>query len=199
MKLHAGSNQRSRWLLGGCLGAAAVLTLAACGKSTATGSSSTTSSSPSTPASTSSGNAAVTVKTASVPGVGTVLVNGNGRTLYILTSEAGGKVTCTDASGCTAVWPDSEVPAGMTAGIPGSGIQTAMLSTTKGPTGDSYVTYAGYPLYTFAHDSASGQAHGQNITSFGGTWETMKPDGQPVTGPAAATTSPSPASNSGGY
>ena len=38
----------------------------------------------------------MTVKAAMVPGVGTVLVNGDGRTLYLLTSEKGGKLTCTD-------------------------------------------------------------------------------------------------------
>lgn len=36
-------------------------------------------------------SAKVTIKTASVPGLGTVLVDGAGRTLYILTSETGAK------------------------------------------------------------------------------------------------------------
>lgn len=185
MALHGiGVLGKNRWVRGGALAAAAVVALAACGKKT-TGSTGSSQS----PTTSSNPNAAVTVMTANVPGVGTVLVNGNGRTLYILTSEAGGKVTCTDANNCTKVWPDSEVPAGMTAGIAGSGIQASMLSTAKGPTGDSYVTYAGYPLYTFSGDSGNGTAHGQNITSFGGTWETMKPNGTPVTGPAAATSS----------
>lgn len=190
MALHrVGVLGKNRWVRGGALAAAAVLALAACGKKTgSTGSASSPATSPNP-------NAAVTVMTASVPGVGTVLVNGNGRTLYILTSEAGGKVTCTDANNCTKVWPDSEVPAGMTAGIAGSGIQASMLSTTKGPTGDSYVTYAGYPLYTFSGDRAKGTAHGQNITSFGGTWETMNPNGTPVTGPATTSSN----SNSSGY
>ncbi|HEU5002117.1 MAG TPA: hypothetical protein VFW71_04985 [Actinomycetota bacterium] len=187
MTLRAGSKGRSRWLVGGCLGAAAVLALAACGKKTTGATGSASSSNP---------DADITVMATNVPGVGTVLVNGNGRTLYILTSEAGGKVTCTDANNCTKAWPDTELPSGMTAGIAGSGIQTSMLSTTKGPTGDSYVTYAGYPLYTFSGDSGNGMAHGQNITSFGGTWETMKPNGTPVTGPATTTSSNS---NSGGY
>ncbi|HLI56501.1 MAG TPA: hypothetical protein VKY26_05635 [Actinomycetota bacterium] len=164
--------------MGGWLAAAAALTLAACGKST-----------PTSTGSSSSPNADVTVKTASVPGVGTVLVNGNGRTLYILTSEAGGKITCTDASGCTRVWPDTELPAGMSAGIAGGGIEASLFSTVKDASGSLYLTYAGFPLYTYSGDNGSGTANGQNITSFGGTWETMNPDGTPVTGAASTTSS----------
>ena len=45
--------------------------------------------------------AAVTIGAKASPGVGTVLVNGQGQTLYLLTSEQGGKITCTKANGCT--------------------------------------------------------------------------------------------------
>lgn len=186
MMVRGRAERSHRWIVGGCLAAAAALTLAACGKSNSAAKGSS-----------GGANAGVTVKAASVSGVGTVLVNGNGRTLYILTSEAGGKVTCTDATGCTKVWPDTELPSGMTAGIAGSGIQATMFSTVKSNDGDSYLTYAGYPLYTYSGDSASGKAGGQNITSFGGTWEAMNPNGTPVTGPASTTSSNS--NNYGGY
>ena len=133
--------------------------------------------------------ASVTISTNSVPGVGTALVNGQGQTLYLLTSEQGGKITCTDDNGCTKVWPDTELPAGTTQGIAGSGVQASMLGTTKSATGDLYLTYGGFPLYTFSGDSAAGQDNGEGIMSFGGTWTVMSPAGNPVTAGSSSASS----------
>ena len=135
--------------------------------------------------------AAFTVSVAIVGALGPVLVNGQGRTLYVLSSEQGGTITCTDDNGCTKVWPDTELPTGTTKGIAGSGANASLLGTAKGASGDLYLTYAGYPLYTFTGDSGSGQANGEGIMSFGGTWTAMSAAGAPVA-PAAATTAPSP-------
>ncbi|HEY2705977.1 MAG TPA: hypothetical protein VGL20_20025 [Candidatus Dormibacteraeota bacterium] len=172
--------------------AAATLGLAACGGSSGYGSaagSSASSTSGQAPAAAGAANPAITVAAASVPGVGTVLVNGSGRTLYLLTSEKSGTLTCTDDNGCTKVWPDTELPSGTIAPIAGSGIQASMLSTVKGPSGALYITYAGWPLYTFSGDSGPGQAHGQGIVSFGGTWQTLSPAGTPVTGTSSSSSS----------
>ena len=152
-------------------------------------------------------SSAPTIGTGTVPGLGTVLANGSGQTLYILTSEAGGKITCTDASGCTKFWPDNELPAGVTHANAGTGIQANLLGTTKSDDGKLYVTYAGYPVYTFFKDSGPGMANGQGVKSFGGTWEAMSPAGTPIapgssssTGSSGATTpATTPASSSGGY
>ncbi|HVS42959.1 MAG TPA: hypothetical protein VMU20_11880 [Candidatus Dormibacteraeota bacterium] len=170
--------------------AAGSLTLAACGSS---GGGTAASSSPSAPAA--GAAAAYTVSAAAVPGVGTVLVNGSGMTLYLLTSEKGGTLTCNDDNGCTKVWPDTELPSGVTAPVAGSGVDASKLGTIKGPSGSLYITYAGWPLYTFSGDSGPGQAHGEGIQSFGGTWETLTVAGTPVT---AATGSSSSTSSSGG-
>jgi predicted lipoprotein with Yx(FWY)xxD motif len=152
--------------------------LAACGSSSTTKASPTTS----TPAPTTTGAAAkgITIASADVAGVGSVLVNGDGMTLYLLSSEAGGKLTCTDDNGCTKVWPDTELPAGVTSATAGSGVDSSKLGTVKGSSGSLYVTYAGWPLYTFSHDTGAGQAHGEGIVSFGGTWKTLTPAGTPV-------------------
>ena len=179
-----------RGLAGGGALAAAALALAACGSSGSAGASSTSSGSNGSASSStsaagsstaSSQAAAPTISTATVAGFGTVLVNGDGRTLYLLTSEKGGKITCTDANGCTKVWPDTELPSGVTAAKAGSGIQTSLLGTVKDASGSLYVTYGGYPLYTFAGDSSAGEAKGEGITSFGGTWYVISASGQPVT------------------
>ncbi|MDQ6615065.1 MAG: hypothetical protein M3083_10020 [Actinomycetota bacterium] len=163
---------RSRWL---AVGGVAALALAACGKSSTT-----------TSATTLPGAQGVTISSANVPGVGTVLVNGQGLTLYLLTSEQGGKLTCTDDNGCTKVWPDTELPAGVAAATVGKGVDGSKLGTVKGSAGNLYVTYAGWPLYTFSHDSGPGHANGEGIVSFGGTWETLTPAGTPVLPPASA-------------
>jgi len=132
--------------------------------------------------------------TASVSGVGTVLVNGDNRTLYELSSEQGGKLTCTDDNGCTKIWPDTELPAGKTAGIAGTGIQASLLSTVKSSDGKLYLTYNTYPLYTFTGDTGPGTAAGQGITSFGGTWSAITPAGTAATSAGAAPTSTASAS-----
>jgi predicted lipoprotein with Yx(FWY)xxD motif len=177
--------------------AAAVLALAACGKPTIAAGP-TPSSPPASPAADGSAEAAITVAATSVPGVGTVLVNGSGRTFYVLTSEAGGKITCTDDNGCTKVWPDTELPSGKTAALAGSGAQASRLGTVRSSDGKLYVTYAGYPLYTYSGDSAPGTAAGQGIVSFGGTWTAVTPAGTLVTaGSPSPTPSARPSSSSG--
>ena len=206
--------RRRTLLAGGALASAAVLVLAGCAKKAATTTGSGTSGSPTPGAAASpsgTGQAKLTVMASTIPGAGAVLVNGNGMTFYALTSEAGGKVTCTDSemsngTACTTIWPDSELPAGMTAGVAGTGVTATLLGTATGPTGDKYLTYAGYPLYNFFHDAAPGDIKGEGITSFGGTWEMISPAGTliPKTAVTAATPpspSPSPtkAAGSGGY
>lgn len=184
----------ARRLAYGSLILGATLTAAACGGAS-TGSSA---SSPGTSAAASPGAAsAVTISAKNVSGFGTVLVNGQGRTLYLLTSEKGGKITCTDTSGCTKVWPDTELPKGMTAAKAGSGIQSALLGTAKGEGGSLYVTYNHWPLYTYSGDSAPGQVNGQGITSFGGTWYVLNTSGNAVTAKSHPASSPS--SGGGGY
>ena len=182
-----------RLLTAGVLGTAAVLALVACSKSTTAGTRSTASPSP-----TANADAAITVATATIPGVGTVLVNGNGQTLYLLSSEQGGKLTCTDANGCTKVWPDTELPSGKTAGIAGTGVQASLLSTVKTADGKLYLTYNTFPLYTFTGDTKTGTAAGQGITSFGGTWAAITPAGVAAT-TSSASSSPSAKASSSGY
>ena len=162
------------------LAAGSLVGLSACGSS---GHSNASSGSAAAAAPTTGGSASggVTVAAASVPGYGTVLVDGKGRTLYMLTSEQGGKLTCTDDNGCTKYWPDTELPAGVTQATVGRGIHASLLGTIRNSAGNAYVDYGGWPLYTYSGDSAPGQAHGEGINSFGGTWYVIGVDGHPVT------------------
>lgn len=202
VRSHSGSSARR--LLGVSLISGAAITMAACGASSTTptsgsgsspaaGTSSSAGSSSNTGPSSSS---AVTVSTRNVPGVGTVLVNGQGQTLYLLTSEKGGKITCTESTGCTKLWPEINLPSGATAAKAGSGVQASLLGTVQGAAGQMEATYNGWPLYTYAGDSRAGVAHGQGITSFGGTWYVLSSTGDPVT---KASSGGSGSGGSGGY
>jgi predicted lipoprotein with Yx(FWY)xxD motif len=115
-----------------------------------------------------------------VPGVGTVLVDGRGRTVYVLTSAGKKNVPCTDANGCTAVWPDLPLPKGQGVETVGMDLDYSLLSTMKLSDGETYPTYNGYLMYEYTGDSAQGQANGQGIKSFGGTWYALSPSGQLV-------------------
>jgi predicted lipoprotein with Yx(FWY)xxD motif len=125
-----------------------------------------------------SGASVAVVKTVSNGALGaTVLVDGRGMTLYHLSGEQNGKFICT-SSGCVQIWHPLTVRAGSApSGTVGS------LATVKRPDGTVQVTYQGLPLYTFAQDTAPGQANGQGIKDVG-TWSAVT-----VGGGNAATTS----------
>lgn len=150
--------------------------LAGCGGGSQTPSTTTSSSG----SSGKSSNPATTFSTAKVSGLGTVLVDGKGRTVYILTTGGHTNVPCTDASGCTKVWPDLPLPSGMSAAHAGSGINSALLGTKKLSDGETYPTYNGWLMYEYTGDSGPGQGNGQGIKSFGGTWYALTASGNPV-------------------
>ncbi len=133
--------------------------------------------------------------TAAVSGLGTVLVDARGMTVYILTSGGQKNVPCTDSTGCTKVWPSLPLPSGVAAAKAGPGLQASLLGTTKLGDGRTYPTYNGWLMYEYAADPGPGQAGGQGIQSFGGTWYALSPTGTPITSAPGTPTS----SRSGGY
>lgn len=107
-----------------------------------------------------SGNGAA-VGIQAVSGIGKVLIDGRGLTLYHLTTDSSTKTTCTGA--CAQVWPPLLAPNGVPPASPAPGT----FATLTQPDGGLQVTLNGMPLYTYAGDSRPGQANGQGI---GGTW-----------------------------
>ncbi len=105
------------------------------------------------------------MKSASAAGLGTVLVNAQGMTLYHLSAEGNGKFICTSPA-CVSIWHPVLVPAGGTTG----GVSS--LTVVKRPDGTSQIAYKGEPLYTFASDTAPGEAKGQGLKDVG-TWTTV--------------------------
>jgi predicted lipoprotein with Yx(FWY)xxD motif len=106
---------------------------------------------------------------------GTVVVDGNGRTLYMFTADlAGSKSSCHDA--CVTEWPPLDAPAAHA----GKGVASMSIGTIERPHGTEQITYHEHPLYYFAGDDHVGDTEGQGVTSFGGTWFMLRPDGTPV-------------------
>ena len=115
--------------------------------------------------------ATVSLRTAKVKGVGTVLVEEDGITVYLFTNDTGSTSTCTGS--CAATWPPLT-----TAGQPtaGKGADDSKLGTTMSDAGEQ-VTYDGHPLYLYSGDKRAGQATGQGI---GDVWFAVTADGGPA-------------------
>jgi hypothetical protein len=84
----------------------------------------------------------------------------------------------------------------VSAATAGAGLQKALLATMKSSDGATYPTYKGWLMYEYAGDDATGQANGEGIHSFGGTWYALSPAGTPVMTPSGSSTS---GTSGGGY
>lgn len=185
-----------RMAVGAGLGLAAVI-LTGCGSGSSGGPSVTSGGQPpTTPAAGGSSSPAAKFSLANVSGLGNVVVDGRGRTVYILTKAGKKNLPCTDASGCTTYWPDLSLPTGLKRPTAGSGLDASLLGS-KRANGEIYARYNGWLLYEYAGDSAAGQGHGEGIKTFGGVWYALTAQGTPVT--SGATAGSSSSSSSGGY
>jgi plastocyanin/predicted lipoprotein with Yx(FWY)xxD motif len=101
------------------------------------------------------------------PALGPILVDSNGRTLYLLTSEIAAPLKCTGT--CLNFWAPLTVPTASTDAIEGPGI-SGVFEVHARPDGINQVYYGESPLYTFIGDKAPGDIHGQGIKAFGGVW-----------------------------
>ncbi len=174
------TRNRSRSI--GLLGAGGLAVLAAvasgCGGGAATAASAT-------PPKTASGQAA-TVGIANT-GIGQILVNSEGRTLYLFKADQGTKSACTGA--CAGAWPPLLVKGNPTLG---KGISASLVGTAVRPEGATQLTYNGHPLYRFAQDQKAGETNGQGVSAFGASWFVLNSSGNQVS------TKPSSSSTSGG-
>jgi predicted lipoprotein with Yx(FWY)xxD motif len=130
---------------------------------------------PTSPASTPAG--AATVAVASNSKLGSILVDGSGRTLYLFVADKGTTSTCYGA--CATFWPPL-----LTNGAPvaGAGVNASLLGTTTRTDGTVEVTYNGHPLYYVVSDHNPGDATGQAINNFGAPWYVVGPDGNKIAG-----------------
>lgn len=129
-----------------------------------------------------------TVTTRSVSGLGKILVDGKGLTLYLFLADKTDKSTCT--GGCAQAWPPLTVDGKPTAA---GGVRGKLLSTSERDGGARQVTYDDHPLYRFLGDRKPGDVTGQGLDNFGAKWYVLGTDGKKIT------TTPSPRTPSGGY
>jgi predicted lipoprotein with Yx(FWY)xxD motif len=124
---------------------------------------------------------------------GMVLVNAGGRTLYRYTPDKKGKSTCSGQ--CATYWPPLMAKGKATAG---AGANAKLVGTIKRGAG-LQVTYAGYPLYTYAGDKKAGQMTGEGVEK---TWYVVTATGalvkKAVVGTTTTTTAPATTTTSGG-
>ncbi|MBT2367006.1 hypothetical protein J7E88_17235 [Streptomyces sp. ISL-10] len=113
--------------------------------------------------------ATVTVATAESE-LGTILVDGKGRTLYGFTKDKPGQANC-DAD-CIAVWPALTTVNDVKAG---PGAQAGLLKEAKFGAGAEQAVYGDWPLYYYVGDVVPGDVNGQGLD---GEWFVIAADGK---------------------
>lgn len=174
-----------RFSVAGWVGAVAVgvLLLAGCGSTSPTARSTPT-----------SGTSAGTEVTTASSGLGVILVDAQGRTLYMTDADPEGAPGCYNT--CSAEWPPLATTGDPTAA---GEADSKELSTATRTDGITQVLYGGHPLYTFVKDTAAGQTNGQGLTQQGGMWWVMGVDGSPIkTAAESSGSAPASATSSGG-
>jgi predicted lipoprotein with Yx(FWY)xxD motif len=116
------------------------------------------------------GSSPVDVAVATTP-LGGLLVDAEGRTLYVFTADTGGTSTCNDQ--CAATWPPVVIDGSLRVG---DGV-TAPFGTTIRADGTVQLTVAGQPVYRFSGDRRPGELKGQNVN---GKWFVVDAAGDPV-------------------
>jgi predicted lipoprotein with Yx(FWY)xxD motif len=174
------------------LAAIGALALAGCGGGGGSSTSESSSGSNEQPVSGSSEGGGMTLTGAEVSGLGTVLVDSEGFTVYEFAKDNGTTSSCYGE--CEENWPPVTTKGAPTAG---EGAMSSHLGTTKRKDGTLQVTYAGHPLYTFVQDKSPGEANGNGTEFFGGKWSVLDESGSAVEGSSGGETEES--SSGGGY
>jgi predicted lipoprotein with Yx(FWY)xxD motif len=125
---------------------------------------------------TSSGHAA-TIGVANNARLGRILVDSQGRSVYLFRKDTGTNSTCFGA--CATQWPPVRASGKPTVGM---GLTASKVGITARPDGKPQVTYNGHPLYRFVGDQAPGDTSGQGLTAFGASWFALSPAGNQVSG-----------------
>lgn len=162
------------------LGATAVA-LTACGAATAYD---TPAAQPAQPAAhTAASSSAPVLKTASTS-LGTIVVGGKGRTVYVYDADHKGTTSSACTGACRTAWPLVTFKGTAKTKIKVSGV-TGKVGSIAVSKGVRQVTLAGWPLYYYAGDSAAGQANGEGS---GSVWWVVNAKGTRVKQTASAST-----------
>ncbi|MEO8264906.1 MAG: hypothetical protein ABI706_05265 [Ilumatobacteraceae bacterium] len=104
---------------------------------------------------------------------GKVLVDSEGRTLYLYAKDTQNKPSTCEAT-CATTWPP-EVASGTA--VAGTGLDTSKLSVLKRTDGTEQLAYNGWPLYRYAKDAKAGDDTGDGV---GGTWFVVDATGNAI-------------------
>jgi predicted lipoprotein with Yx(FWY)xxD motif len=105
---------------------------------------------------------------------GRILFNGRDQAIYLFDREEEARSECYGA--CAAAWPPVLTKARPRAA---GRARQGLLGTIRRRNGKRQVTYAGHPLYYYAHEGPR-QVLCQGVDEFGGLWLVVKPNGEPV-------------------
>lgn len=105
---------------------------------------------------------------------GEIVFDGSNQAIYLFDKESTSRAECYGE--CAAAWPPV-----LTKGEPvaGDGARQRLLGTTERDDGSTQVTYAGRPLYYYAHEEP-GQVLCHNVSEFGGLWLVLDAAGEPL-------------------
>jgi predicted lipoprotein with Yx(FWY)xxD motif len=107
--------------------------------------------------------------------LGRILVDSQGRSLYLFEKDTGPASTCYGA--CASLWPPLTVSGSPKAG---AGIVASKLATTKRKDGQAEVAYNGHPLYYYAGDQQPGDTTGEGLDQFGAAWDVVATTGRGI-------------------
>ena len=127
-----------------------------------------------------------------------IAVTPRGVAVYQLSPETRTHLLCT-SSACLSFWPPLKAAKGAKL-TKGAGLKGKLGTLDR--KGFTQLTLNGHPLYTFAEDKGKkGEAHGEGVKGFGGTWHVFKeasPSKVP-TGSATTSTTTGTMTNPYGY
>ena len=105
---------------------------------------------------------------------GSMLFDARRQAIYVFENDRPNQTVCYGE--CADAWPPV-----YTEGAPkaGKGVDASQLGTVERRDGRKQVTYAGKPLYFYAHESP-GQVLCHNVDLNGGLWWVVGPDGKPL-------------------
>ncbi len=108
-------------------------------------------------------------------GLGRVVVDGRGRSLYLFEKDTRGRSACSGV--CAAYWPPL-LTNGRSIAIRGA--KPSLLASIRRADGSRQVSYAGHPLYFFSGDTRRGQTNGEGLQDFGAGWYVLTPSGKKI-------------------
>ncbi|MEN3584261.1 SCO0930 family lipoprotein [Streptomyces sp. ZYX-F-203] len=123
------------------------------------------------------------LKVSEAAGLGSIVTDGAGFTLYRFDQDTAEPPKSTCEGDCATAWPpvlagDAEA---------GEGLDPDSLGEVEREDGDKQLTIGGWPAYRYAKDTAAGDVNGQGV---GDTWFALAPDGAKAGGDASASDRP---------